>query len=209
MRNAEVKARVGRGSCHWWDVTNDGSRGGGGVEGIVLILRACRDSHRDPPRRAVTWRVGGKIRETAPTWREKKGPEIKQNPPKKRKRGSTCFNFFSAVRRRTQQEGVGGCQSGTGASSVCHLSLSRSLLSLFPSISLFCTPLSCCFWLLVGVQQRQTNRGGCLCAPAGNNSALLTLRYLALGSLNPLIYHGERGVMISSSLGTSASHSGV
>lgn len=38
----------------------------------------------------------------------------------------------------------------------------------------------------------------------GNNSALLTLYYLALGYLNPLIYYGEHSVMISSTLDMSA-----
>jgi len=44
VRNAEVKVRVGRGSCHWWDVMNDGWLGGGGEGG------GCRDSHPDPER---------------------------------------------------------------------------------------------------------------------------------------------------------------
>lgn len=42
----------------------------------------------------------------------------------------------------------------------------------------------------------------------GNNSALLTLYYLALGYLNPLIYYREHSVMISSTLDMSAWHSG-
>lgn len=70
------------------------------------------------------------------------------------------------------------------------------------------TPLSCCFWLLVGVLQRQINRRDCLFLPVGNNSALLTLYYLALGYLNPLIYYKEHSVMISSTLGMSRWHSG-
>lgn len=69
-------------------------------------------------------------------------------------------------------------------------------------------PLSCCSWLLVGVEQRQISRGDCLRVPVGNNSALLTLHYLALGYLNPLIYYGEHSVMISSTLDVSVWHSG-
>lgn len=96
--------------------------------------------------------------------------------------------------------GVGGSQSGTGASSICHLSFSLSSPLSFSLHFPLSTPLSCCFWLLVGVLQRQINRGDCLFLPVGNNSALLTLYYLALGYLNPLIYYREHSVMISSTL---------
>lgn len=86
---------------------------------------------------------------------------------------------------------------------VIYLSHSRPAIFFFlhfpPS-----TPLSCCFELLVGVWQRQINRRDCLFLPVGNNSALLTLYYLALGYLNPLIYYGEHSVMISSTLDMSA-----
>lgn len=95
---------------------------------------------------------------------------------------------------------VGGCQRGKGASSLSSLFHAPApLFSLLPPPSFLLppsTPLSCCFWLLVGVRRRQINRRGCLSLPVGNSSALLTLHYLALGYLNPLIYYGEHSVMI-------------
>ena len=73
------------------------------------------------------------------------------------------------------------------------------LLLFFPSFHFPpSTPLSCCFWLLVGVRRRQINRRACLSLPVGNSSALLTLHYLALGYLNPLIYYGEHGSTLPS-----------
>lgn len=84
---------------------------------------------------------------------------------------------------------------------LCHLSSPPppSTPLFFPSLHFPpSTPLSCCFWLLVGVRRRQTNRRACLSLPVGNSSALLTLHYLALGYLNPLIYYGEHGATIPS-----------
>lgn len=95
--------------------------------------------------------------------------------------------------------GVGGCQSGKEASSICHLYFSlssRYLVFLPPHHFSLSTPLSCCFWLLVGVQQRQINRGDCLFLLLGNNCALLPLNYLALGYLSPLISYGKHTIMI-------------
>lgn len=133
-------------------------------------------------------------------WRKEKGTTVKEGG---KKRGSTCFNF-------SLQQNEGHGRRGRWVSewewSIIYLSsifLTLILLSFFLHFPLS-TPLSCCFWLLVGVLQRQINRGDCLFLPVGNNSALLTLYYLALGYLNPLIYYREHSVMISSTLDMSA-----
>lgn len=136
-------------------------------------------------------------------WRKGKGQERKE----KTNVGRHVLIFLCSKTKDTAG-GVGGCQSGNGASSICHLSFSLSSRYLFSLRFPLSTPLSCCFWLLVGVLQRQINRGDCLFLPVGNNSALLTLYYLALGYLNPLIYYREHSVMISSTLDMSAWHSG-
>ena len=69
-----------------------------------------------------------------PMWRKEKGTREKG---KKKNVGRPVLIFLSSETKDTAG-GVGGCQSGNGASSICHLSLSlSSLLSLFSSISLF------------------------------------------------------------------------
>lgn len=138
-------------------------------------------------------------------WRKEKG---RREKGKKKKRGSTCFNFSLQW-----NEGHGRRGRWVSEWEWSIIYLSSIFLTLIPAIFFslhfpLSTPLSCCFWLLVGVLQRQINRGDCLFLPVGNNSALLTLYYLALGYLNPLIYYKEHSVMISSTLDMSVWHRG-
>lgn len=90
---------------------------------------------------AVTRRVGG--RERKEDKQRERWPDVEEGKRDKRKRkkkknvGRPVLIFLSSETKDTAG-GVGGCQSGNGASSICHLSLSlSSLLSLFSSISLF------------------------------------------------------------------------
>lgn len=90
---------------------------------------------------AMTGRVGGrerkedrKIERDGPMWRKEKGT---REIGKKKIVGRPVLIFLGSETKDTTG-GVGGCRSGNGASSICHLSFSLSSCNLFsPSISLF------------------------------------------------------------------------
>lgn len=110
--------------------------------------RACRDSHPDPCNDQGEWeeeRKTDKQRAMARCGERKKGggSEERKTTTKKKNVGWPVLIFLAGETKDTARKGegglalVGGCQSGKGASCICHLSftLRSSYLSLppFPS----------------------------------------------------------------------------
>lgn len=108
--------------CGMWWMTDSG---GGAHPG------ACRDSHPDPVQWPGEWeeereRKTDKQRAMAWCGGRKKGRERNG----KKNVGRPVLMFLGSETKDTAG-GVGGCQSGTGASSICHLSFSLSSRYLF------------------------------------------------------------------------------